>query len=308
MSTLAVRPLNGSLGAEVGGVALGGDLEPDDLEQLRTALLRHRVVFLRGQEHLDDAGQLAFAGLLGPTTAANPLAEGIGDGAAHTVAIDSNHLRANAWHTDATFVDRPPSVSVLRAVSLPAVGGDTLWADTVAAYESLPEPLRRLAESLWARHTNVFDYTAHEAPENAGFFQSGAYAQTSNTAAFVTDHPVVRVHPETGERALLLGLLVDRILGVDARDAADLLALFQRHVERPDNTVRWTWAPGDVAIWDNRSTQHYAVSDYREHRLLRRVTIAGEIPVNVAGEQSRAVAGDASTFSVVHTPARRAAA
>ncbi|MGE4323666.1 MAG: TauD/TfdA dioxygenase family protein [Sphingobium sp.] len=130
-TAVSVTRLSGVLGAVVHDIPLGGDLSAGDVDKIRTALLEHRVVFFRDQTHLDDEGQRSFAKLLGPITAANPLSTSIGGGADHTVAIDSHHIQANAWHTDATFVDRPPAFSVLRAIKLPSVGGDTLWANTV---------------------------------------------------------------------------------------------------------------------------------------------------------------------------------
>jgi alpha-ketoglutarate-dependent sulfate ester dioxygenase len=117
---------------------------------------------------------------------------------------------------------------------------------------------------------------------------------------FETEHPVVRVHPETGERALVLGHFVRRFVGLNSEDSAALLALLQRHVTKLENTVRWTWRPGDIAVWDNRSTQHYAVDDYDDHpRRLHRITLAGDIPVSIDGIASVVRKGDATGFSPV---------
>ena len=117
------------------------------------------------------------------------------------------------------------------------------------------------------------------------------------STVFQTEHPVVRVHPETGERALLLGQFVKEILGVSASDSRYLFDLFQRHVTRLENTVRWHWTPGDVAIWDNRATQHYAIDDYGDlPRRMHRVTVAGDIPVGVDGFTSRAVQGESAAY------------
>lgn len=304
----SVTRLSGVLGAVVHDIPLGGDLSASEVNKVRDALLEHRVVFFRDQHHLDDEGQRRFAQLLGPITAANPLSTSIGGGADHTVAIDSHHIQANAWHTDATFVDRPPAFSVLRAIKLPSVGGDTLWANTVAAYQRMGPVLQGIVDHLWARHSNAFDYAARELPEDGGLYQSKDYADVANVVPFEVDHPVVRIHPETEERAILLGYLATQLVGLKRADSDDLIALIQRHVERPDNLVRWSWRPGDVAIWDNRSTQHYAISDYDEHRLLRRVTVAGDVPVGVDGRSSRVVSGDASSFSPIHVPPSRAKA
>jgi alpha-ketoglutarate-dependent sulfate ester dioxygenase len=293
---LSVEPLTGVLGAALSGVALNGDLEDATIDAIKAALHEHRVIFFRDQHHLDDEAQIAFGARLGTLTAANPLTKGLG-GADHTVAVDSNHIRANAWHTDATFLDRPPAYSILRAVKLPALGGDTIWADTVAAYQRLGPALRQAIGSLRARHDSTYDYSVHTLDEKGGFFQSHHYAGITNTEIFATEHPIVRVHPDTGEHSLLLGMFVRQVEGLRRAESDALIRLLQDQIERPDNTVRWHWAPGDVAIWDNQATQHYAVSDYEEHRLMRRVTVAGKIPVGLDGRPSRALSGDASSYS-----------
>jgi taurine dioxygenase len=214
---------------------------------------------------------------------------------------------ANQWHTDVTFVDRPPKASILRAVELPPYGGTTTWASTVAAYRQLPQPLRELADSLWAVHNNAFDYaqvdpaklTAAEANPEAVL----KYAAEFHSTHFETHHPVVRVHPETGERALLLGAFAKAILGVNGAESQALFRIFQDRVTWLENTIRWNWELGDVAMWDNRATQHYAVSDYGDQpRSMRRITLAGDIPVSVRGERSRAISGDANDYSIVDTP------
>jgi taurine dioxygenase len=134
-----------------------------------------------------------------------------------------------------------------------------------------------------------------------------AYREEFVRTVFRTEHPVVRVHPETGERALTLGHFVDAFTGLKTSETADILRLLQARIERPDNTVRWAWSPGDVAIWDNRSTQHYGVADFGgAYRRVNRVTLAGDIPVGVDGRRSSVIAGDASHYSVVDEPSRLA--
>jgi hypothetical protein len=167
----------------------------------------------------------------------------------------------------------------------PAAGGDTLWANTAAAYAHLAPPLRDLADRLWAVHSNEYDYAAvkpHISTE-----QLDAYRKVFTSTVYETEHPVVRVHPVSGERALLLGHFVKRIKGYGPADSAQLFNLLQGHVTRPENTVRWRWQAGDVAIWDNRATQHYAVDDYcAQPRVVRRVTVAGDVPFSVDGTRS----------------------
>ncbi|MFE1268084.1 TauD/TfdA dioxygenase family protein [Streptomyces sp. NPDC058758] len=283
-TSLTVQKLGGRLGAVISGVRLGGDLDPETVAGIRAALLAHKVVFFRGQDHLDEDSHEAFGRLLG-TPVAHPTVPSA-DGR-YSFPIDSDYGgRANQWHTDVTFVPAYPAFSILRAVVVPPYGGNTLWANTATAYENLPEPLRRLADGLRAVHSNAYDYAAlrpDAVPEQLARFRD-VFASTK----FLTEHPVVRVHPETGERTLLLGNFVQRISGLTGADSRALVDLFQAHVERPENTVRWQWQTGDVAIWDNRATQHYGVDDSDDHvRKLRRVTIDGDVPVGADGLPSR---------------------
>ncbi|WP_420079324.1 TauD/TfdA dioxygenase family protein [Streptomyces sp. JL4002] len=283
---ITVTKIGGRIGAEIRGVRLGGDLPESAVAAVRSALLAHKVVFFRGQDHLDEAGHEAFAALLGAPVAhpTVPSADG-----RYALGIDSHHgARANQWHTDVTFVPAYPAFSILRAVTIPPYGGDTLWANTATAYSHLPSPLRALADGLRAVHSNEYDYAAlrpDALPEALA-----QYREVFTSTAFLTEHPVVRVHPETGERTLLLGNFVQRIQGLTGRDTRTLLDLFQSHIETPENTVRWQWQPGDVAIWDNRATQHYGVDDSDDHeRTLRRVTVDGDVPVGPDGVPSRLI-------------------
>jgi alpha-ketoglutarate-dependent taurine dioxygenase len=158
-AALDIRPLAGNIGAEVGGVDAAADLSDETVAQVRAALLRHKVVFLRGQR-LDYDGQVAFAQRLGSLTLGHPTLASP-PGQPFLEEIDSRAGgRTNYWHTDVTFVDRPPAFTLLRAVVIPPVGGDTIWANTVTAYESLPSDLRDLADRLRIVHTNAYDYAA----------------------------------------------------------------------------------------------------------------------------------------------------
>jgi alpha-ketoglutarate-dependent taurine dioxygenase len=304
MSTSApaidIRRIAGHIGAEVTGVRITADLPGDVFSSIRHALGEHKVIFFRGQHHLTDAEQAGFGRLFGELTAAHPTVPGAA-GEPHVLELDAQAGggKANAWHTDVTFVDRPPAVSILRAVTLPPYGGDTCWANTATAYQSLSPELRTLAESLRALHTNEYDYA-----EQSGGGVGGRSARDEQhhrevflSTIFLTEHPVVRVHPETGERTLVLGQFVKRILGVSPSDSRYLFELFQRHVTRLENTVRWRWAPGDLAIWDNRATQHYAIDDYGDlPRRMHRITVAGDIPVGVDGRRSTALRGESASY------------
>ncbi|MFF1925005.1 TauD/TfdA dioxygenase family protein, partial [Streptomyces sp. NPDC058221] len=280
---ITVQKLGGRIGAVISGVRLGGDLAPETVAAVRAALLANKVVFFRDQDHLDEDSHEAFGRLLG-TPVAHPTVPSA-DGR-YSLGIDSDHGgRANQWHTDVTFVPAYPAFSILRAVVIPPYGGNTLWSNTAAAYAELPEQLRALADSLRAVHSNDYDYAALR--PNAVPEALAKYKEVFTSTKFLTEHPVVRVHPETDERVLLLGNFVQRISGLTGRDSRALVDLFQSHIERPENTVRWDWQVGDVAIWDNRATQHYGVDDSDTHETKkRRVSIDGDIPVGVDGRSA----------------------
>jgi alpha-ketoglutarate-dependent sulfate ester dioxygenase len=295
-ASVGVSRLAGNIGAEITGVDVGGASTDETVTSIRHALLRHKVVFLRGQ-HLDYARQVAFARRLGPLTLGHPTLESP-PGQPLLEEIDSHKGgRANYWHTDVTFVDRPPAVTLLHAVTIPALGGDTLWANTVTAYESLPAELCDLADRLRVVHTNAHDYAAgHGRGERVDAALEAAMRQFVSTV-YETEHPAVRVHPETGERSILLGGFARSVLGFSPRASHDLIQILQDYVTRPEQTVRWHWREGDLAIWDNRATQHYAIHDYGDaHRRGERVTVAGPVPVGVDGRPSRALNGDASPY------------
>jgi alpha-ketoglutarate-dependent sulfate ester dioxygenase len=287
-SALDIHPITGRIGAEIRGVRLSGQLETFTVEAIRSALARHKVIFFRGQTHLQDADQEAFAKLLGepvshPTV---PVVEGTD----YLLELDSHRGgRANSWHTDVTFVDAYPKASILRSVVAPEVGGDTVWANTATAYDDLPPPLKALAEQLWAVHSNDYDYAVDSRvgakPKDLEAYKR--YREVFVSTRYETEHPVVRVHPETGEKTLILGHFVKSFVGVTPSASAHLFELLQGYVTRLENIVRWRWQAGDVAIWDNRATQHYAVNDYGDaHRVVRRVTLTGDVPVSVDGRHS----------------------
>jgi alpha-ketoglutarate-dependent taurine dioxygenase len=281
---LAVRPVAGRIGAEIQGMRLSPDLAPPIVQAIRAALLKHKVIFFRDQSHLTDTDQEGFASLLGEPVA-HPTVPVL-DGSQYIFELDgARGARANSWHTDVTFTDAYPLASILRAVISPELGGDTVWANTAAAYQDLPAELKALAETLWATHSNLYDYgggkpsVSEEAVER--------YKQIFASTAYETDHPVVRVHPETGERTLVLGHFLRQLKGYSSEASNHLFSILQGYVVRLENTVRWRWRAGDVAIWDNRATQHYAIDDYGDQsRVMRRVTINGDVPVSVDGRRS----------------------
>jgi alpha-ketoglutarate-dependent taurine dioxygenase len=303
-SDLRVVKLGENIGARIDGVRLGY-LDAETASAINEALTAHKVVFFRGQHHLDDDSHYAFAESLGVPTTPHPTLKSEESRVLRLEAIGGGG--ANQWHTDVTFVDRPPKASILRAVELPPYGGTTTWASTVSAYQQLPAPLQQLADGLWAMHNNAFDYAQIDPAKLAALEADTEailkYAEQFHSTHYETHHPVVRVHPETGERSLLLGNFVKAILGVNGAESQALFRIFQDRITWLENTIRWNWELGDIAMWDNRATQHYAVSDFgNQRRAMHRITLAGDIPVSVHGEQSRVISGDASDYSVVDTP------
>ncbi|MGP3979303.1 TauD/TfdA dioxygenase family protein [Streptomyces sp. 8N114] len=286
MTGFDIRRVGGRIGAEILGVDLSEQLDPRLVDELNDALLTHKALFFRDQ-NLDDADQLRFAALFGELTRAHPTVPSV-EGQPDILPVDGEEgVRANRWHTDVTFVRTPPKASTLRSLVVPPYGGNTLIANTAAAYADLPEPLRELADRLRAVHTNDYDYAE---PKNQA---AAERHKVFISRRWQTAHPVVRVHPETGERGLFIGGFAQRIVGLNSDESRDLLRILQAYVTRPENIVRWTWAPGDLVLFDNRVTQHYAPDDYGDlPRRLHRVTVAGDVPVGVDGEPSSVVEGD----------------
>jgi alpha-ketoglutarate-dependent taurine dioxygenase len=286
-SPLKVTPVGGRIGAEVHGVHLADDLSDATVAAIRAALLRHKVIFFRDQASFDDARQEAFAARLG-TPIVHPTVPPP-EGARYLLELDSKEgYAASTWHTDVTFVPAYPQASILRAVQVPDAGGDTLWANAAAAYDDLPAPLKALADNLRAVHTNLYDYAGTFGDQDKE--RVDHYRKVFASTEYETEHPVVRVHPETGEPSLVLGHFIRNFVGLNNTDSQRLLAVLQDHLVKPENTVRWRWQTGDVAIWDNRATQHRAIADFGlQRRHLRRVTVQGDVPVGLDGRPSRAI-------------------
>lgn len=290
-SPLDIRPVTGRIGAEIRGVQLSGDLDAATVQAIEAALVRHKVIFFRGQQHLDNDEHEAFASLFGDPVA-HPTVP-VAEGSKYLLDLDSREgYAASSWHTDVTFVDAYPKGSILRGITIPEAGGDTVWANTETAYEGLPESLRQLANTLWAVHTNNYDYAAQfgltkDSPASA-VERANNHKQVFASTVYETEHPVVRVHPVSGQRGLLLGHFVRNFVGLSHAYSARIYNILQDHITKPENTVRWRWEAGDVAFWDNRATQHRAVSDFAlQRRTLRRATVHGEVPVGIDGRTSR---------------------
>src|ERR1700683_472322 len=250
-TNLTARRLTVRTGAEISGADLRR-LRDEDVVTIRQALLDHRVVLFRDQE-IGPAEQIAFASRLGPLTRGHPTLP-VTEEDPEIFDLDSYAgAAANHWHTDVTFVEHPPTFSVLRAVVLPEAGGGTSWANTVAAYLDLPADLRQLADGLRAVHSNGHDYGRVDiaalkgslGPERLGDLKAFV------SEVFETEHPVVRTHPETGEPALLLGGFAHRLVSHSHTESVDLIRILQTYVTRPENIVPWPWPQGDVAGGSN---------------------------------------------------------
>jgi alpha-ketoglutarate-dependent taurine dioxygenase len=280
---LDIRRVAGQIGAEIGNVQLAGNLPEATIAAIEAALVKYKVIFFRNQNHLDDAEQEHFAARLGDIVA-HPTTPGRAGTSILELDSTDGRGRADRWHTDMTFLGAYPKISVLRGVVIPPYGGDTVWANTIAAYDALPPALNALAERLWAVHSNLYDYTA--ARPQASEAATKQYEEVFASTVYETEHPVVRVLA-TGERSLVLGFFVRRFVGYSQSDSNHLFEMLQSHVTRLDNTVRWRWHAGDVAIWDNTATQHCAINDYGDQkRVVRRSTVQGEVPVSVEGRKS----------------------
>ena len=290
-SPLDLAPVSGRIGAEVRGLRL---VEADDaatVAVLEAALVRHKVLFFRDQG-LDDASQEAVAARFGPLVATPTLPTAAGS----EVLLDLESIEggaASSWHTDATFAPAYPAISVLRAVEVPEFGGDTLWANAETAYTGLPDPLRMLVDELRALHTNAIAYASAASRDKAAGYRA-ATAANARLDTWETEHPVVRVHPVSGERSLLTGHFLKQFVGLNLGDSLRLFETLLDHLSAPENTVRWRWRRGDVAIWDNRSTQHRAIADFGSQcRVMRRATVAGDVPIGTDGRPSKGLVAPA---------------
>jgi taurine dioxygenase len=295
---LEFTKLGSRIGAEIRGLDISGELSADTVAQIRTALNEHKALVFREANILSDEAQVKFASHFGPLTKAHPTVASV-EGEENVLPVDSENGSANNWHTDVTFVVNPPQASTLRSIDVPEYGGETLIANSAGAYQDLPEELRNFADTLWAIHTNDYDYSV---PKNLEHANAEERRKEFTRLKFETAHPVVRVHPLTGERGLFIGGFAQRlrIVGLSNTESKDIIRLLQAYVTRPENVVRVNWEPNQLVLFDNRITQHYAPDNYDgQPRKLNRVTIAGEIPVGINGTQSQAIKGDSSTYSVV---------
>ncbi|CAE6747421.1 TauD/TfdA dioxygenase family protein [Paraburkholderia nemoris] len=281
---MRIEPLTCSIGAELVGVHLADAIDDDGLfAAIRAALLKHRVVFLRDQDITRDE-HVAFARRFGeledhPVAGSDPDHPGLVR--IYKTPDQPNDRYENAWHTDATWRVAPPFGCVLRCVECPPVGGDTMWANMVLAYENLPAHVKTQIADLRARHSIEASFGA-AMPSEKRLALKAQYPDA--------EHPVVRTHPETGEKVLFVNGFTthftnyhtpERIrFGQDANPGAGLLLNYLlSQAQIPEYQVRWRWRKNSIAIWDNRSTQHYAVMDYPPcDRKMERAGIIGDVP------------------------------
>ena len=274
---LTLEPITPALGAVVRGVDLSHPLDAAGFAAVEAALLAHQVLFFRDQD-ITQAQQRDFAGLFGPLHI-HPIYPH-SDQVAEIMILDTdlNDLADNAlWHSDVSFSELPPLGSVLAARVLPELGGDTLWTSATAAYDALPEPLKVLLAELTASHDLAKSFPVERFGADP---ESRAQLERAKQKNPPVTHPVIRTHPATGAKAIYVNEgFTTHINGLPQDVSDSLLSLLFRHVVRPEFTMRWRWRAGDVALWDNRITQHFAVDDYRPHRrVMHRATVIGDRP------------------------------
>jgi taurine dioxygenase len=273
-AALEVERVGGALGARVHG------LKPDELDdgalaQLHQALLDHEVLFLRAPGLTPDQ-QLAMAARFGEAEV-HAFFPNLGPGYEKVSVLDSTATKsASMWHTDESFLPAPPMGTLLHAEVIPPVGGDTCWASSARAYEALSAPMRRYVDGLTAVHSlaRIADMS----------YRHGMKTTADVAAAYADDvasvHPVVRTHPETGQRGLFVNPTYTRFLvGVPEDESNAVIALLVAHQTQERFVVRHHWSEGDLVIWDNRATMHIALNDFVGHRRVHRVSILGVPPV-----------------------------
>jgi alpha-ketoglutarate-dependent taurine dioxygenase len=284
---LDVSPLSGTIGAVIHGLDLR-DLDAATVAAVRRVWLDRKVVFFPDQ-HLDPESHQEFAARFGEITEGHPVIPGI-PGSPNVFEIDyakAREVYANYgdvttrqqgldWHTDVTFVERPPMGSILRAVTIPPAGGDTLFSDQVAAFDDLSPTMQEFLLGLTAVHDGRSQFKA--ALDLVGV---GSWEGRAVRALEPVTHPVIRTHPETGARSIFVNRgFTSHIVELERAESDALLGFLYRHAVRPEFTVRYHWSAGDVGFWDNRSTQHSVVGDFgSERRVIQRVTLRGDRPV-----------------------------
>lgn len=305
---LRFDPVTPVFGADVSGIDLREELDERTVARLREALLKYKVLFFRDQP-IDDEQQIRFSRYFGPVTPAHPITNGLRElpeikvntleesrqeyrpfrlDVEHPLRPLSRARSGRAWHVDITFVANPAAITILRGVKIPPHGGDTLWADLEALYEGLSAPLKAFLDGLHAIHAR--DDAAAGRPPGPRF-------DGRVPGPFASLHPFVRVHPETGRKALFLsGSFVKAIDGLNPSESAALLDYLNEELAgRADHQVRFRWTQDAIAVWDNRAVSHWGPIDgsrIRGEREVHRTTIGGDLPRGPDGFVSRPLVGD----------------
>ena len=297
-SSIEVAPLSVHIGAEIGGVDLTKPLPPEQVQEIKAALVKWKVVFFRNQM-LDHDGQRDFSRQFGDMTRGHAVYGNV-EGYPEIYAV-AKHRKAkrytgeplirpwSGWHTDITAAINPPAASILRGDVVPPYGGDTQFTNLAVAYNGLSETLRGFLDTLRGVH--------RFAPPTGVEAQKEGYDEVQNRNTMVSEHPLVRIHPVSGERILFVSpSFLKSIVGMSPRESQNLIEFLWEHIVRPEYTVRFKWEPGSIAFWDNCSTSHLAPSDIFDidfEREFYRTTLVGEIPVGVDGQKSTPIEGKA---------------
>jgi len=275
--TLEIQPLGPAIGALVRGIDITRPISDWERDKLHTGLLQHHVLFFENQA-ITAPQQRDLAARFGelhihPVYPRHPEAPEI-------ILLDTSNDNPpdnDNWHTDVTFIETPPMGAILSAQLLPPMGGDTLWASGIAAYEALSEPYRRFLDPLTAEHDFLQSFPAWRFARTESERVRWEAARDKHPLVV---HPVIRTHPVSKRRGLFVNEgFTSRIVELEPKESAAVLGHLTAHVARPEFCVRWRWKPNDVAFWDNRLTQHYASADYLPHRrVMHRATIMGDKP------------------------------
>jgi taurine dioxygenase len=273
MTPIAIHPIAGPLGAEISGVDLAANLDEATIQAIRRAWLEHLVIFFRDQD-LSPARFLAFARRFGAPVE-YPFVKGLPEAPEVIPVVKLEHERVNfggVWHSDTAYLDVPPMASLLIAREVPAVGGDTLFANMYLAYETLSPGMQRLLDGLVGVNSSAKADASRTREDRVR-----DSARADRKQAYTAGHPVVRVHPETGRKALYVNVAhTVGFEGMTAAESAPILEYLFRHQVQPELTCRFRWRPGSIALWDNRCAQHNAVNDYHgQRRVMHRITLAG---------------------------------
>lgn len=290
-----ITPQSAHIGALIGGIQLQQPLSAAEVHTIRSALLRWKVVFFRDQ-HLSHEQHLAFSRQFGELTPGHPVFGHV-QGYPELYSI-AKHRKANrhsgqaeqrpwtGWHADVTAAHNPPAASILRGVTIPPYGGDTQWTNLVAAYEALSKPMQAFLQGLRGEHRFSPPQGATASPE---------YLALVKDNTLISEHPLVTMHPETGEKVLYISPgFLKSIVGLNTRESRVLLELLWEHAVASEFTVRFKWEPGSIAFWDNRATAHVAPQDIfalEFDRQLYRTTLVGEVPQGADGRPSKAIQG-----------------